>query len=93
MKSVVLLTIALFLISAPAPDSRDVAEMTANFIVPTQEPGLQASQQRADSPISDSQMTALHTPEKSLSENHSASLDREAEKLDKNSESQPPFET
>lgn len=45
MKSVVLLTIALFLISAPAPDSSDIAEMTANFIVPEQEPGLQASQQ------------------------------------------------
>lgn len=93
MKSVVLLTIALFLISAPAPDSEDVAEMTANFIVPTQEPGLQASQQRADPPISDSQMTALHTPENSLSESHSDSLDREAEKQDKNSESQSPFET
>ena len=45
VKSVVLLTIALFLISAPAPDSNDIAEMTANFIVPEQEPGLQASQQ------------------------------------------------
>lgn len=45
VKSVLLLTIALFLISAPAPDSSDIAEMTANFIVPKQEPGLQASQQ------------------------------------------------
>lgn len=93
MKSVVLLTIALFLISAPAPDSRDVAEMTANFIVPAQEPGLQASQQRADPPKSDAQMTALHSDEKSLSETHRASMDREAGKQDKNPESLPPFET
>jgi hypothetical protein len=34
MKSQALLTVALFLVSAPAPDSRDIAEFTSNFIVP-----------------------------------------------------------
>jgi len=44
MKSNVLLALALFLISAPAPDSRDIAELTSNFIVPANMPGLVASE-------------------------------------------------
>jgi hypothetical protein len=39
MKSVILLTAALFLLSAPPPDAADIAEMTANFIVPESVPG------------------------------------------------------
>ncbi|MDX1459624.1 MAG: hypothetical protein R3348_01035 [Xanthomonadales bacterium] len=50
MKSVVLLAIALFLISAPAPDARDIAEMTSNFIVPENAPGLRASDAESASP-------------------------------------------
>jgi hypothetical protein len=34
LKHTLLLTVALFLIMAPAPDAYDVKEMTANFIVP-----------------------------------------------------------
>ena len=34
LKQILLLTVALFLIMAPAPDSNDLTEMTANFIVP-----------------------------------------------------------
>lgn len=44
MKSLVLLTIALFLISAPAPDANDIAEFTSNFIVPESQPGLMAAE-------------------------------------------------
>jgi len=44
MKSILLLAAAFFLISAPAPDSATIAEMTANFIVPTDEFALQASE-------------------------------------------------
>ena len=43
MKSTILLALALFLASAPTPDSNDIAEMTSNFIVPHQTPGLLAS--------------------------------------------------
>lgn len=43
MKSTMLLAVALFLISAPAPDANDIAEITSNFIVPKQLPGLEAS--------------------------------------------------
>ena len=34
LKQILLLTVTLFLIMAPAPDSNDLTEMTANFIVP-----------------------------------------------------------
>ena len=36
MKAVVLLALALFLTAAPTPTPTDVAELTANFIVPEQ---------------------------------------------------------
>ena len=39
-KSIILLATALFLIGAPTPDSWEVAEITSNFIVPDQLPGL-----------------------------------------------------
>ena len=42
MKSTILLAIALFLISAPEPDSSDIAEMTSNFIVPRDSSNLMA---------------------------------------------------
>jgi len=45
MKSTILLATTLFLISAPAPDSNDIAEMTSNFIVPENVPGLMAAEQ------------------------------------------------
>ena len=45
MKSTILLASTLFLISAPAPDSGDIAEMTSNLIVPEQVPGLLASEE------------------------------------------------
>ena len=43
MKSIILLAAALFLISAPAPDSQDIAQITSNFIVPEDTPGLLAA--------------------------------------------------
>jgi hypothetical protein len=36
LKQILLLALALFLMSAPAPDSQDVTEMTANFIITLQ---------------------------------------------------------
>ncbi|NND44674.1 MAG: hypothetical protein HKN58_05085 [Xanthomonadales bacterium] len=42
MKSHVMLTTALFLAFAPAPDSGDIAELTSNFIVPENHPELSA---------------------------------------------------
>lgn len=47
MKSIFLLSTALFLISAPQPDSATVAEMTANFIVPRDAHSLQAADGKA----------------------------------------------
>ena len=45
MKSTILLATALFLISAPAPDSNDIAQATSNFIVPEVVPGLLAAEE------------------------------------------------
>ena len=47
MKPTILLAITLFLISAPAPDSNDIAELTSNFLVPQEVPGLLASEEVA----------------------------------------------
>jgi len=44
IKPILLLAMALFLVSAPDPDSRAIAEMTANFIVPSSERALQAAE-------------------------------------------------
>ena len=44
MKPIMLYAAALFLITAPAPDSSDIAEMTSNFIVPEEIPGLMAAE-------------------------------------------------
>jgi len=44
MKSTILLTIALFLISAPTPDSKTISEISAGFLVPSDSVGLLADQ-------------------------------------------------
>ena len=46
LKPTLILTTLLFLMIAPAPDSRDIAEMTANFLVPTSHSVLLASDKR-----------------------------------------------
>jgi len=48
-KETLILTTLFFLMFAPAPDSRDIAEMTANFLVPTNHTVLLAS----DKPVQD----------------------------------------
>jgi hypothetical protein len=48
MKSTLLLATGLFLVSAPAPDARDIAEMTVNFIVLQHVPGTLASEEPID---------------------------------------------
>jgi len=52
VKSIFLLALTLFLISAPAPDSNDIAEITSNFIVPQDIPGLLAADELASENIS-----------------------------------------
>ena len=44
MKSTILLTTAIFLMSAPALDSKTVSEVSAGLLVPQQETGLLASE-------------------------------------------------
>lgn len=43
LKPTLVLSTLLFLLVAPAPDSRDLAEMTGNFLVADQQSGLMAS--------------------------------------------------
>ena len=43
LKPTLILTTLLFLLVAPVPDSRDIADMTANFMVPNDHYGLLAS--------------------------------------------------
>ena len=43
LKPTLILTALLFLLVAPAPDSHDISEMTANFIVSENPSGLMAS--------------------------------------------------
>jgi len=47
LKPTVLLATMLFLVIAPQPDASDIAEMTANFIVPDQQAALMASDELA----------------------------------------------
>lgn len=44
IKSTLILTTLIFLAVAPEPDSRDIAEMSANFLVPATETGLMAAE-------------------------------------------------
>ena len=46
MKSTILMTTALFLLSAPTPDSKTISEMSAGFLLPTQNTGLMASESK-----------------------------------------------
>jgi len=39
MKSTILLAIALFLVSAPSPDSNIISEISAGFLLPIASPG------------------------------------------------------
>ena len=47
LKPILLLTALLFLIMAPAPDARDIAEMSANFLVVKSQQGLMAAEEPA----------------------------------------------
>jgi hypothetical protein len=48
VKTTLLLATTLFLVSAPAPDSNDIAELTSNFIVPQELPGLMAAEENSN---------------------------------------------
>lgn len=43
-KPTLILALAIFMASAPNPDSEAIAEMTANFVVPSKEFNLQAAE-------------------------------------------------
>ena len=49
LKPTLILTSLLFLLVAPAPDSRDLAEMSANFLIPNNHSGLLASSEPVQS--------------------------------------------
>jgi hypothetical protein len=46
MKSAILLTTAIFLLSAPAPDSKTMSEASAGLLAPKHESGLMASEEQ-----------------------------------------------
>ncbi|MFT5141060.1 MAG: hypothetical protein ACI9CB_002731 [Rhodothermales bacterium] len=48
MKTTLLLATTLFLVTAPAPDAKGIAELTSNFIVPQNVPGLLAAEENLD---------------------------------------------
>ena len=48
MKTTLLLATALFLVSAPSPDSDAISEFTAGFLAPTDDRGLMAAELVAD---------------------------------------------
>lgn len=45
LKPVLLLTALLFLIMAPAPDAKDIAEMSGNFLIVKSPQGLMAAEE------------------------------------------------
>jgi hypothetical protein len=46
LKSILLLTILIFLIMAPEPDAKDIADMTANLIVADHDTALMAADRK-----------------------------------------------
>ncbi len=44
MKSIILMTTAIFLMSAPSPDSKTISEMSAGFLSLTSETALSAAE-------------------------------------------------
>ena len=50
MKSTILLTTALFLASAPSPDSKTITELSAGFLLTGNNHGLMAAEFAADTP-------------------------------------------
>lgn len=54
LKPTLLLALMLFLISAPAPDSATIMEMTGNTLVPSGQTGLQAANPEQDEKEPDS---------------------------------------
>ena len=77
MKSTLLVALTLFLVSAPAPDSNDIAEMTSNFIVPQSSPGLQAGEE----PIM-REMTVLTAKSTKTLSDESLNIEKSVQKKD-----------
>jgi hypothetical protein len=60
MKSTILLTTALFLASAPSPDSKAISELSAGFLSPASDQGLMAAGlTQVNQPISGSSLKQL----------------------------------
>ena len=63
MKSTILLTTAIFLLSAPAPDTKTLSDMSAGLLAPTSESGLLASDETAKKVVKTS-IPKKQTPKK-----------------------------
>ena len=72
MKSTILLTTALFLASAPSPDSKVISEISAGFLSLTDTHGLMASDTSPDAQVNFS--SSAPTPALLLSEDHKRSI-------------------
>lgn len=59
MKSTILLTTALFLASAPSPDSKTVSELTAGFLAEGDSHGLMAAGFTADTSFDENNAVQL----------------------------------
>jgi len=59
MKSAILMTTAIFLVSAPAPDSKAISEMSAGFISPSSETALSAAEIAPNAKIKSDAATLL----------------------------------
>jgi len=59
MKSTILLTTAIFLASAPAPDSKAISELSAGFLSPKNDHGLMTAESKL---IQASPPSWLHSP-------------------------------
>ena len=44
MKSIIIMTTTIFLVSAPAPDSKAISEISAGFLSPSSETALSAAE-------------------------------------------------
>jgi hypothetical protein len=65
MKTTLLLATALFLVSAPSPDSETISEISAGFLAPSNDRGLMAAELAPDVPgsgIADKQRVQQANP-------------------------------
>lgn len=62
MKSTILLTLAIFLVSVPAPDSKFISEVSAGFLLPREQSALLAAQKETTSETTSNRKNEAGTP-------------------------------